>query len=258
MTDSHLRVGIEDKVVFVAGGAGDIGEAIVDAFVRQRAKVVLGDVNEDKADRIAGEYRQGAVPVKKMDVRDEESIRTSVEFVRDRYRGVDVLVNVAGILCRNSFFETSKQDFEVSLAVNVTGMFLTSREFAGLMKGNGGGSIINIGSLNGKLAIENRVAYGASKAAVNMLTQSMALELAPYGINVNAVAPGVIDSEMARVRLNTPEARKKYADAIPLKRLGLPSDVADCVLFLASPLARYISGEIVLVDGALTARMSLP
>ena len=112
--------------------------------------------------------------------------------------------------------------------------------------------------MNAKPAVENRVVYGATKAAVNMLTQSMAIELASDGINVNAAAPGVVDSKMARVRLNTPELVEAIGKSIPLGRLTRPEDVAHCVLFLASPYAKNISGEIVVIDGALTARMSLP
>lgn len=256
--EPHYDLSMQDKVVFIAGGAGDIGESIVHGFVQQGSRVIIGDINEERANQIAREYGESGVLAIGLDVTNEESIERAVAFVKQNYGTVDVLVNVVGILCRKSFFETTKQDFEETFAVNVTGVFLVGREFARMMKEKQDGSIVNISSLNAKLAIENRVAYGASKAAVNLLTQSMALELAPHGINVNAVAPGVIDSKMARVRLNTPELRQKYAEAIPLNRLGLPSDVAHCVVFLASPYAKYINGEIILVDGALTARMSLP
>ena len=112
--------------------------------------------------------------------------------------------------------------------------------------------------MNSKLAIENRVVYGATKAAVNLLTQSLAIELAPYNINVNAVAPGLVDSKMARVRLNTPELLQQYGTNVPLNRLASVQDVANCVLFLSSPCASYISGDIVVVDEELTSRMALP
>jgi NAD(P)-dependent dehydrogenase (short-subunit alcohol dehydrogenase family) len=249
---------IQDKVIFVAGAAGDIGESIVQTFAQQRSKVVIGDIDDEQAKQIVRRYPESEVTAIRLDVTNEVSIDRAVGFVKQNYGRIDVLVNVAGIICRKSFFETTKKDFDEIFNVNVTGMFLVSREFARMMKERQDGSIINISSLNAKLAIENRVAYASSKAAVNLMTKSMALELAPFGINVNAVAPGVVDSRMARVRLNTPELREEYAESIPLKRLGLPSDVAYCVAFLASPYAKYISGEIILVDGALTARMSLP
>ena len=220
--------------------------------------MIIGDLNEKKARELAKGSGELKVSACKLDVTSEESIKKAVDFVKRKYGKIDVLVNVVGILCRKSFFQTTKQDFEESFSTNVTGMFLVSREIAGLMRANQGGSIINISSMNGKLAAENRLLYGTTKAAVNLLTKSMALELGPFGINVNAVAPGIVDSKMARVRLNTPELLKKYENSIPLNRLADPTDVAHCVIFLASPYAKYISGEIILVDGALCTRMSLP
>jgi NAD(P)-dependent dehydrogenase (short-subunit alcohol dehydrogenase family) len=249
---------IEGKVVLVSGGAGDIGEAVVRAFAEQNSRVILGDLDRGRADGISKRFQDGDVSSCHLDITSEESVKEAVATVKGRYGRIDVLINVAGVLCRKSFFDTSKEDFEESLAVNVTGLFLTSREVAALMAAEGAGSIIHISSLNAKLAAENRVLYGATKAAVNSLTQSMALELGPLGIRVNAVAPGIVDSKMARVRLDTPELRKTFADAIPLRRLALPVDVARCALFLASPYADYISGEVILVDGALTTRMSIP
>ena len=253
-----MDLNIRESVVFIAGGAGDIGESILKAFVQQHSKVIIGDLNEKKARELAKGSGDPEVSACKLDVTSEESVRKAVDFAKSKYGKIDVLVNVVGILCRKSFFQTTKQDFEESFSTNVTGMFLVSREIAGLMRANQGGSIINISSMNGKLAAENRLLYGTTKAAVNLLTKSMALELGPFGINVNAVAPGIVDSKMARVRLNTPELVKQYENSIPLNRLANPIDVAHCVVFLASPYAKYISGEIILVDGALCTRMSLP
>ncbi len=249
---------LRGKVVFIAGGAGDIGEAIVKAFAAQSAKVVIGDLNFQRAQEIAEALGNADVSSCHLDITSEVSVKDAVAFAERCYGPIDVLVNVAGVLCRKSFFETAKRDFDDSFAVNVTGMFLVSREVASRMRSRHQGVIVNISSMNSKLAVENRVVYGSTKAAVNMLTQSMALELASDGINVNAVAPGVVDSKMARVRLNTPELLKKFSESVPLGRLTLPEDVADCVLFLSSACAKNISGEIIVVDGALTARMSLP
>lgn len=253
-----LCLDLKDKIVFVSGGAGDIGSHIVDSFVKQGCKTIIGDMDENKGKALASKYPDGQVSVCHLDVTSEESVKYAGKFVEQNYINLDVVVNAAGILCRKSFFEASKEDFEKSFAVNVTGMFLLSKVMAGIMKKQKSGTIVNISSMNGKLAIENRIVYGATKSAVNMLTQSMALELAPFNITVNAVAPGVVDSNMSRVRLNTLELRQEFATAIPLNRLATPQDVADCVLFLSSPYASYISGEIILVDGGITARQSLP
>lgn len=249
---------LKDKVVFIAGGAGDIGEVIVKAFAAQQTKVIVADLDLQKAEEIAKELTPHDVSACRLDITAEASVKEAAAFAETCYGPIDVLVNVAGILCRKSFFETTKEDFDKSFAINVTGMFSVSREVALQMRSRNQGVIINISSMNARLAAENRIVYGATKAAVNMLTKSMAIELASHGINVNAVAPGVVDSKMARVRLNTPELLEAFSKSIPLGRLTLPEDVAHCVLFLASPYAKNISGEIVVIDGALTARMSLP
>ena len=253
-----VNFNLHDRAVFISGGAGDIGEVIVETFVAQKSKVVIADLDGEKAESLAQKYGSNEVIACRMDLTNEESIQAAIEFAVNHFSHIDILVNVAGILCRKSLFDTSQTDFEDSFGVNVTGLFLVSREAAKRMKNHGSGTIINISSMNSKLAVENRILYSATKAAVNSLTQSMALELAPYGITVNAVAPGIVDSKMARVRLNTPELYKTFTDAIPLKELTQPEDVANCVLFLASPYAKNISGEVVSVDGALTVRMSLP
>lgn len=253
-----MNFNIKAKVVFISGGAGDIGKYIVEKFIEQGCKVVVGDLDFKQAENLAAEFSAEQISVCHLDVTSEQSVREAVKFVQTRHGRLDILVNVAGILCRKSFFQTTGEDFTQSFAVNVIGMFLLSRNMVELMKQQNSGTIINISSINGKLAVENRVVYGSTKAAVNMLTQSMALELAPFNITVNAIAPGVVDSKMGRVRLNTSKLRQLYASHIPLNRLCLPQDIADCVLFLSSPFAGYINGEIILVDGGLTTRMALP
>jgi len=252
-----LGFGLENKVVFISGGAGDIGSAIVRAFAAEKCRIVIGDMNPKAADALKDTLPETDVEVVELDVTSEISVADAAAKAEKRYGTVDILVNVAGILCRKSFFETEKEDFEKSMAVNVVGTFLLSREIAEIMK-KSGGAIVNISSLNGSAAVENRSVYGATKAALNMLTKSMALELASFGITVNAVAPGVVDSVMCRVRLDTPEKIGRFERYIPLGRLVTPEDVADSVLFLASPRAKGITGEILLVDGGIIARQALP
>ena len=254
-----MDLDIRDKVIFVSGGAGDIGSCIVKSFAQQGCKIIVGDVNLNEAMKLSAAYPHDQVKACFLDVTSEQSVEEAVSVVEESFRRVDVLVNVAGILCRKSLFETTKEDFDKSFGVNVTGMFLVSRSVVEqIMKKQKSGTIVNLSSMNSKLAIENRVVYGATKAAVNLLTQSLAIELAPYNINVNAVAPGLVDSKMARVRLNTPELLQQYGTNVPLNRLASVQDVANCVLFLSSPCASYISGDIVVVDGGLTSRMALP
>lgn len=249
---------LNDKVAFVSGGLGDIGKEIAYSFFESGALVVIGDLPEVLEEQFENEYSNGSFTPCPIDVSSEDSILSAIEDLKNRFGHIDVLVNSAGILCRKPFFDTLKIDFQKSLDVNVIGMFLLSKHCSQLMLQNTYGKIINIGSINGISAIENRLVYGATKAAVNLLTQGMALELAKYNITVNCVAPGVVDSKMARVRLNTPETRSSFTQYIPQNRLTLPRDVANCVLFLASPFANNITGETILVDGGLSVRQALP
>ena len=253
-----MNFNIENKVVLLSGGAGDIGEVIVRNFANQDSRVVIADLDLERAEIIAESLAPADVSACRMDLTHESDIRTAVAYTVGRHGRIDVLVNAAGLLCRKSFFDTTKKDIETLLAVNFTGLFLLSREVGKVMCSQKQGTIINISSMNSKLAVEDRSLYGPSKAAINALTQAMALELAPHGVSVNAVAPGIVDSKMARVRLNTPELVKKYTDCIPLRQMTLPEDIAHSVLFLASPFARNICGEVLTIDGGLTARMSLP
>ena len=249
---------LKDKVVFVSGGLGDIGQEICYSFSESGSHVVVGDLPEVLAEQFENKFPEDSFTACPFNILSEESIMQAIQAVESKFGKIDVLVNSAGILCRKSFFDTSKTDFQTSFDVNVTGMFLLSKYCSQLMIHESLGKIINIGSINGVAAIENRLVYGATKAAVNLLTQGMALELAKHNINVNCVAPGVVDSKMARVRLSTPEIRSSFAEYIPQNRLTLPKDVANCVLFLASPLASNITGETILVDGGLAVRQALP
>ena len=246
--------------VLVSGGAGDIGSAIVRGFAEEGSRIVIGDINVQAAEKVKQDLAStgATIDVCSLDVTDEASVRQAVAFSAQRMGRLDVLVNVAGVLDRSDMFSVSREAFQQSLDINVMGPFFLSREVALVMKNQGTGRIINISSLNGSAAIENRSVYGATKAALNMLTKSMAMELGAYGITVNAVAPGVVDSAMCRVRLNTQELRDQFARNIPIGRLATPDDVRHSVLFLASPYASGITGEVLLVDGGIIARQALP
>ena len=253
-----MGFGLEGSVVLVSGGAGEIGSAVVRGFAAEGCRVVIGDIDGQGARSLAEELGTADCAFCELDVTNEDSIREAVRFTVKTFGRLDVLVNVAGILNRQPMFEVSREAFRQSLEINVLGAFFMSREAASVMRGQGGGRIVNISSLNGTAAIENRSVYGATKAALDMITRSMALELGAEGITVNAVAPGVVDSRMARVRLSDPEIRAAFEHAIPLGRLVTPEDVRDSVLFLASPRAGCVTGEVLLVDGGVTARQALP
>ncbi len=250
---------IEKRIVLISGGAGDIGSAIVGGFVREGCRVIIGDVNLDAAQRLSETFPAGTdVTALRVDITDPASVAEAAKAVEARYGRLDALVNVAGILCRKSIFDTEKEDFEASMSINVIGTFMLSKAMIPLLQKSDGGTIINISSLNGSAAAENRVVYGATKAALDMVSKSMALELGACGITVNSIAPGVVDSKMCRVRLNTEEKVQAFCRYIPLERLTTPTDVCGCALFLASPYARGITGTVMLVDGGIIARQALP
>lgn len=254
-----MAMNIENHVVIISGGGGDIGSTIVKGFVEEKCRIVLCDVNIDAANAVKERFPEAKIETCKVDITNEVSVAELADNVMKKYGHIDSLLNVAGILCRKSVFETEKSDFEKSMAVNVYGAFLLAKAFIPHLKASPtGGSIINISSLNGSAAAENRVVYGATKAALDMVSKSLALELGEFGITVNSIAPGVVDSKMCRVRLNTEEKVHAFERYIPLNRLTTPEDVAGTCLFLASPLARGITGAVILVDGGIIARQALP
>lgn len=166
---------------------------------------------------------------------------------------VDVLVNNAGINRLGSIDEISGKDFEEVIQVNLLGHFRLTQGLVKGMKARGYGRIVNISSIWSLVSRERRVTYSAAKAGLNGLTRALALELAPYHIMVNAVAPGYINTELTK-KNNTPEALERIAGEIPLGRLGEPSEIAECVAFLCSPKNSYMTGQVIVVDGGYLCR----
>lgn len=246
---------LSDRVVLVTGAAGDIGRVITHHLLDAGCIVIASDVQIGNLSALQTQYQASLYP-EVLDITHSASIDLVIKNILSRFGQLDILINAAGILCRKPFFETQKTDFQKTLELNVTAAFDLAQKSASVMKR--GSSIINIGSQNGFTAIENRIAYAASKAALTMMTKSMALELAPLGIRVNQVAPGIVDSSMAKVRLNTKSRIQQYESYIPLGRLTPPEAVADSVLFLISPMAASITGTTLLVDDGLLLRQNLP
>lgn len=243
------------KTILVTGAAGDIGIAVTRRLLKEGCIVFAADLTTEKLKALPSTYHGSLFPVM-LDITDSSAIDKLIHQVVSRYGHLDALVNSAGTLCRKSFFDTGKADFQKTMELNVTAAFDLAQKAAAVMES--GGSIVNIGSQNGFTAVENRIAYAASKAALTMMTKSMALELAALGIRVNQVAPGIVDSAMARVRLDTDEKVRHYESYIPLGRLTPPEAVAGSVLFFLSPLASSITGVTLLVDDGLLLRQNLP
>ena len=248
---STISFGLDQRVCIVTGGAQGIGQACSRRFAREKARLVIADIDDTQGQALAAELECLYL---RCDVGDKAQVDALVAQTIARYGRIDVLVNNAGIFKAADFFDVTEADFDAVLRVNLKGSFLVGQAVAREMAKTGGGSIINMSSVNGTLAIPNIASYNVSKGGINQLTRVMALSLADHGIRVNAVAPGTIATELAaKAVLTSTEARAKIISRTPMKRLGEPHEIADVVAFLASDAASYMTGEIVLVDGGRMA-----
>lgn len=240
--------GLSGGIAIVTGGSRGIGRAIVELLASSGMDVTFTyRQNATAADEVLGTGQGLKISAAPLDVGDASACAALVEKVVDRTGRIDLLVNNAGVIRDNPLPLIEEEDLRVVLDTNVTGTFNMARAVAPHMISQRQGKIINISSVAGEKGGRGQTNYAASKGAVNAFTRSLAVELAPRGITVNAVAPGVIDTEMSR------EVRERAAEAvlarILLRRIGRPVDVAYAVWYLASRYADYITGEILHVDG---------
>jgi NAD(P)-dependent dehydrogenase (short-subunit alcohol dehydrogenase family) len=241
--------GSVSKTALITGAARGIGLAATKRFLADDWRVALLDIDGDNLKRT---YDALARPSTTMaltcDVADPAGVARAVAAVGERFGRLDALVNNAGIAIFKPILDVTYEDWSRVLAVNLTGPFLCTQAAAPLMRDTGGGSIVNITSISGLRASTLRTAYGTSKAGLAHLTKQQAAELAALGIRVNAVAPGPVDTAMAKA-VHTPEIRKDYHDHMPLNRYGLEEELAEAIYFLCSDRASYITGQVLAVDG---------
>jgi NAD(P)-dependent dehydrogenase (short-subunit alcohol dehydrogenase family) len=237
------------RLALVTGAARGIGLATASRFLADGWQVVLLDID---AETLAATHARLALPDDTMavecDVAEPEQVRAAVDAIVTRFGRIDALVNNAGIADFRPILETDFETWSRILAVNLTGPFLCTQACAPVMLAGGGGSVINIVSISGLRASTLRTAYGTSKAGLMQLTRQQAAELGNRGIRVNAVAPGPVDTAMAK-KVHTPEIRADYHQAIPLNRYGTEAEIAEVVFFLASDRASYVNGQVIAVDG---------
>jgi len=252
-----------DKVAIVTGGARGIGRAIVFDFMKEGARVLVADKNISGTDGLMRRIKEmkGEAIIFQMDVTKVDQVDQMAEKCVGHFGRIDVLVNNAGIIMIDPVVDMEEKDWDITMEVNAKGVFLCSRAVARQMiKQSQGGKIVNISSLCGKVGYPYMGHYCASKFAVIGLTKTMALELAPYKINVNAVCPGVVETDIlvrewdlvGKLDNKTPDQmRKEVTPQIPLGYLAKPEDVSKVVVFLASPDANYMTGQALNVTGGM-------
>jgi NAD(P)-dependent dehydrogenase (short-subunit alcohol dehydrogenase family) len=243
---------LDGKVVLVTGAAGGIGRSIAQRFARQGCKIVVNDVDADRAAEVANSITAGGgvAVAAAADVSNSAQVATMFDTLIDAYGDIDVLVNNAGLVAPMlHFFEADEAWWRKIIDVNLTGHFLCSHVAARMMAKAGGGCIINMSSGGATRAHRAFTAYDATKGGIEALTRAMALDLGPYGIRVNALMPGSIDTSGLGLA-----DRQLRGENVPLGRIGEPIDMTGAALFLASDDASYITGDIIKIDGGMLAQ----
>jgi glucose 1-dehydrogenase len=247
---------LEGKTVLITGGSQGIGQGIAFRLAEEGADIAIDYVgNSEAADATVAQIekrgRRGLAIV--ADISSVDQIHSMMKQAVDSFGGVDVLINNAGVEKHASIWEVTERDYDLVLTINLKGAFFASQAFVQhRMAVKKPGKIINISSVHEELPFPHFTSYCASKGGMKMMMRNLAIELAPYGITVNNIAPGAVETPINTALLNDPPKLKALLDNIPLARLGQVSDVAGVAAFLASPDADYITAATVVVDGGLT------
>ncbi len=241
------------KVALVTGAARGIGLATARRFLDEGWRVALLDIEAELLrSAVAGLGHSDSTLALHCDVADAVQVAKAMDQLASRFGRLDALINNAGVAVFAPLLETSDADWNRILAVNLSGPFICTKTAVPLLRDAGQGAVVNITSISAVRASTLRSAYGTSKAGLAHLTKQLAVELASLGIRVNAVAPGPVDTAMAKA-VHTAEIRADYHDAIPLNRYGLEEELAEAIFFLSSERSSYITGQILAVDGGFDA-----
>ncbi len=242
---------LEGKIAVVTGAARGIGAACARRFAAEGAAVVIADILEEQGEVTAQSIRDtgASAAFVACDTGEGPQARALIEETVSRHSRIDVLVNNAGIFTIADFLDVTEEDFDRVLRVNLRGYFLVGQAAARAMVEAGSGSIINMSSVNGVMAIDTIAAYVVSKGGVNQLTSVMSLALAPKGIRVNAIGPGTILTELSGSLLTDEAARRRVLSRTPMGRVGQPEEIAGIAVFLASDDSSYVTGQVIYADG---------
>ena len=246
---------LDGKVAIISGGARGQGEVEAKLFAKEGAKVVFGDILDEEGRQVEAAIRQagGEATYVHLDVTQEADWQEAVQTAVSTYGKLDILVNNAGILRRDSIEETTKELWDTILAVNATGVFLGTKYAIPEMRKAGGGSIVNISSISGMIALGGP-AYNASKGAVRVFTKVTAVHHADDNIRCNSVHPGPVRTPMTESTYSDPDMLAQRLQSMPLGRIGTSEDIAYGVLYLASDEAAYVTGSELVIDGGYTAQ----
>ena len=242
---------LKGKIALVTGGGQGIGQVIGNHLAKIGAHVVFGDINLKNAEKSAEDVSAsgGKASAILLNVTDPENVKVGFDSIKSEFKPLDILINNAGITKDGLFVRMKEDDWDSVLAVNLKGSFLCGQQAAKHMMKQRQGAIVNIASIVGIMGNAGQANYSASKSGLIGLTKTMARELAPRNITVNAIAPGFIDTEMTRVL--DEKVKDKLVEQIPLSRLGLPEDIAHSVVFLVSSRSSYITGQVLNVNGGM-------
>ncbi|MGO4584629.1 SDR family NAD(P)-dependent oxidoreductase [Arthrobacter sp. 2RAF6] len=249
---------LEGKIALITGGGQGIGRGIVDRFLEEGAQVAILQRRplDSELDKHAGVLGIQA------DVSDSSAISPAVERAVEQFGGVDILVNNAGIMFERSVSEIRPEEWDLMIAINMRAPLFLTQAALPHMRRRGGGSIINIGSIEGLAANPSHAAYCASKAGIHGMTRALAVDLGKDNIRCNAIAPGWISSELSESYLDSQADPAAILEALnrlhPLGRVGRPEDVGDLAVYLAGDKSGFLTGEVVVLDGGRTARLPLP
>jgi NAD(P)-dependent dehydrogenase (short-subunit alcohol dehydrogenase family) len=248
MSDFPPNTLLAGKLALVTGAASGIGAGIARGMAEAGARVLVADIDANAAHASAAAIGHGAVALA-LDVTDRAAIAAAAKGIDAGHGPIDILVNNAGIIRRGKITDaTAAADWDATLAVNLDGPYLVTLAFADQLRRTKG-CVINIGSIQSFVALPNSAAYTTSKGGVRMLTKALAIELSPHGVRVNAIGPGLIATPLNVQARQNPDFMANFQHRIPLGRIGEPADIAGAAIFLASGLARYVTGVTLPVDG---------
>jgi len=247
---------LQNKIAIITGAGSGIGQGVALAFIKEGAKVVVADWSEEGGQETVEQINKinGEAVFIKTDVSKTTDIDKMVKTCLDKFGRVDILVNNAGIVKFGSLHETTEEDWDAVLNVNLKGVFLGSKRVLPEMLKQGRGKIINTASIAGLVGFENVGAYCASKGGIIALTREMALEYAKHKINVNCIAPGIIQTAMTKDMLADPAQKQFFASSTPYPRMGEPEDIAQAAVYLATGESDFVNGHVLVVDGGWVSK----